>query len=200
MMRVKHNGFTIALVVICAALLASVVVACINGIAPFLVFGFSASDVILMRLVDMTSIFCFAGAFCLFVCHRMGEFRASQGTIFSLSALLFVLRHGIVALRAEANYIHASVTHAFCVCAFGALKSLSAHDARFTNAASVRIFSGGTGPARFVIRIPELAYLRRGLSTLWTWRKVCGVASRTDSIISRVIVAYDVFSRRSIYF
>lgn len=187
----KLNGFAVALMIVRPALFASVVVSLENCLAPFFVFGLSARDVILMGLVNVVFVLCFLCALGLFVRCRMGQFDTSHRTVFSLSAFLFVLRHWAVTLRTWNSYLHAIVTHALGVSLFPVVgESISTNKTSYTDAASRSIYSSCaryTSTSRWQ---SEFTYLWRGLPAFWTWRKVFGIASRTNSIISRVITAY----------
>lgn len=189
-MRMKLNGFSVALMIICATLLAGIVVTCINCLAPFFIFGFSTCDVILMGLVNMVFVLCFLCALGLFVCHRMGKFDTSHRTILSFSALLFVLRHWFTTARAARFYFHAIVANAFDISRFFTLESLPAHKARFTYATSWGIYSGRASSARFAIQSSKFSYLRRRCSAFCAWRKIGGVASGANSISPCIVVAY----------
>lgn len=190
--RVHLNSLSVAFVVACAAILASVIISPVNRFAPFFIFGFIACQSVLVGFVNMTSPLSFIG---FFGGGRSGKGRerfdvTRERAVLPLPAFLFVLKHWLVALWTRYCNFHAPIAYAFCIGFLVTLESVTARKARFADAPSVGIVSSCASSTSAAGWFAELADLCGRFSAIRAWRKVGLITRWAYSVIARVVVAY----------
>jgi len=192
MVRVYLNSFAVAFVVMCAAILAGVIISQIYSLAPFIVFWMSPGKFVLMALWWIGFSFCLIGSYRKSRANfkSNGSERARQRTELSFSAFLFVFRHWLIALRTWCRYLHTLIAYAFSIGFLFALKTNTANKTGFSNTMSVSVEMRSTSPASLYRFFSKQGNAWCLLSTIRAWTKSRLVTRSAYSIITSVIPAY----------
>lgn len=190
--RVYLNSFAVAFVIMCATILACVIVSSVNSLAPLNVFVIETSEFVLMALWWFVFSLCFIGSYSASRTHfkRNGCKGAGERTEFSFSALLFVFRHRLITLRAKCGYLHAGVANAFRVGFFSALKSSTTNKAGFPDSMCISVEMRGTRSASLDRFFSEQSNTWGLFPAIRTWAESLFVTRLTYPIITRIVSAY----------
>ena len=186
--RVQFNGVTITAA--SAALLAGVVVALKDDLAPFGVFALAACDVVLMALVYVprpSGALRFLG---LFGSVRVGNLGATIRAHLADHTSLAVFGHRLTADRTRHGYRHALSAH--LVGFTEVMRSLSAYLASYTDTACICFQSSSTRYAGGIFDgLTVDVQCRHWFTTLAARRKSGTIARFAKSIFPAVCFALD---------
>lgn len=191
-MRMNLNTFAVPFLIACATILAGVAISLVNDLTPLLVGIANASKLVLVsrgRFGFSLRCICANGKRGSDI-FRYGRKRATKGAILTLTALFFVHRHWLGAVRTVRVYLHAVIANSFYVGRFCALKPDFADQAFLSNSAKrCRCFCSA-GATVLNRSLAELGNLRGRKKTGSARREVLSIAGFADSVITGIVLAY----------
>ena len=197
MMRMQLNRLTVP--AFQSAFLARIIIALVNRLAPFFVFVTTASNIVLVRFINMVFKPCLLRPCCLFVRGWMKKFVTPKRAGTSQKPTFLILWHVVSAMRAFRFFLKAIWTHLIFL-----VNVMSANITDFTSfpdSMSIRFCAGSTSNTGFIFsRFTKHCYLWSRFTAIRAGYNRIGLTRITHAEIPAVFFANDtqVFSHTAI--